>query len=162
MISNNGDDTDGNTTDDPTITIIDADPEIKVTKSAVANDDNADEIIGEDDTIMYTITIVNSGNVTITNLDVIDALTDGDGNNLVMTSDPTNQWTIANLAPGDSEEIQATYTIEQAAAETGSIVNVVTVTGDTPNVPDGIIKISDDPMIHFRFGSNCCKCGSKR
>ena len=62
-----------------------------------------------------------------------------------MTSDPTNQWTIASLAPGAVQTYTPYYTIGSAAALTGSISNVVTVTGDTPNGTDDITAISDDP-----------------
>jgi uncharacterized repeat protein (TIGR01451 family) len=102
-------------------------------------------VVREDDRIYYTITITNTGNVTLTDLAVVDALTDGAGNDLVMTSDPTNQWTIASLAPGAVQTYTPYYTIGSAAVLTGSISNVVTVTGDTPNGTDDITAISDDP-----------------
>ena len=50
-----------------------------------------------------------------------------------MTSDPTNQWTIASLAPGEVETLNPYYTIGSSAALTGRINNTVTVTGDSPN-----------------------------
>ncbi|NBU87340.1 MAG: DUF11 domain-containing protein, partial [Verrucomicrobia bacterium] len=124
-------------------------PLITVTKTAsvthVGDADAADRVVRADDIINYTITITNTGNVTLTDLAVVDALTDGAGNDLVMTSDPTNQWTIASLAPGAAETYTPYYTIGSTAALTGSISNVVTVTGDTPNGTDDITAISDNP-----------------
>ena len=124
-------------------------PAITVTKTAsvthVGDADAADRVVRADDIIDYTITITNTGNVTLTDLAVVDALTDGAGNDLVMTSDPTNQWTIASLAPGAVQTYTPYYTIGSPAALTGSISNVVTVTGDTPNGTDDITAISDDP-----------------
>ena len=85
-----------------------------VTKTAsvthVGDADAADRVVRADDIINYTITITNTGNVTLTDLAVVDALTDGDGNDLVMTSDPTNQWTIASLAPGAVQTYTLYYT----------------------------------------------------
>ena len=137
------------TIDDPVIDEIAQTPSIEVTKEAsvthVGDADAADRVVREDDIINYTITITNTGNVTLTDLAVVDALTDGDGNDLVMTSDPTNQWTIVSLAPGAVQTYTPYYTIGSAAALTGSISNVVTVTGDTPNGTDDITSVSDDP-----------------
>ena len=130
-------------------TLIAASPALTVTKTAtvdhVGSADEDNRVVREDDRIYYTITITNTGNVTLTDLAVVDALTDGAGNDLVMTSDPTNQWTIASLAPGAVQTYTPYYTIGSAAVLTGSISNVVTVTGDTPNGTDDITAISDDP-----------------
>jgi gliding motility-associated-like protein/uncharacterized repeat protein (TIGR01451 family) len=124
-------------------------PDIEVTKTAsvthVGDADVADRVVRADDIINYSVTITNTGNVTLTDLAVVDALTDGAGNDLVMTSDPTNQWTIASLAPGAAQTYTLYYTIGSAAALTGSISNIVTVTGDTPKGTDDITAISDDP-----------------
>jgi uncharacterized repeat protein (TIGR01451 family) len=130
-------------------TLIAASPALTVSKTAtvdhVGSADEDNRVVREDDRIYYTITITNTGNVTLTDLAVVDALTDGAGNDLVMTSDPTNQWTIASLAPGAVQTYTPYYTIGSAAVLTGSISNVVTVTGDTPNGTDDITAISDDP-----------------
>ena len=137
------------TIDSPVIDEITQSPSMTVTKTAsvthVGDADIADRVVRADDIINYTITITNTGNVTLTDLAVVDALTDGAGNDLVMTSDPTNQWTIASLAPGAVQTYTPYYTIGSAAVLTGSISNVVTVTGDTPNGTDDITAISDDP-----------------
>ena len=128
---------------------IEASPSLTVTKKAdvdhIGDADIADRVVRADDRIYYTISVINTGNVTLTDLAVVDALTDGAGNDLVMTSDPTNQWTIASLAPGEEWTDEPYYEIDSAAALTGSISNVVTVTGDTPNGTDDITAISDDP-----------------
>ena len=130
-------------------TLIAASPALTVTKTAtvdhVGSADEGNRVVREDDRIYYTITITNTGNVTLTDLAVVDALTDGADNDLVMTSNPTNQWTIASLAPGAVQTYTPYYTIGSAAVLTGSISNVVTVTGDTPNGTDDITAISDDP-----------------
>ena len=58
-------------------------PEIEVTKTATVAD-NGDGINGEGDTINYSITVANTGNVSITSLSLVDLLTDGNGNVLTL------------------------------------------------------------------------------
>jgi uncharacterized repeat protein (TIGR01451 family) len=65
-------------------------------------------------------------------------MTDGAGQSLTLTSPST--FSTYTLAPGETEEVQATYTIEQSAADTGSISNTVSVVG---TAPDGT-EISDE------------------
>ena len=125
--------------DDPVVTTITQTPAIEVTMVGVV-----DHVTGTDsetttgDTIVYTITIENTGNVTITDIDITDTMTDGAGQSLTRTSPST--FSTYTLAPGVTEDIQATYTIEHSTADTGSISNTVSVDGTTP---DGTM-ISDD------------------
>ena len=127
------------TTDSAVITTITQTPSIEVTKVAAV-----DHVTGTDsetttgDTIVYTITIENTGNVTLTDIDITDTMTDGAGQSLTLTSPST--FSTYTLAPGETEDIQATYTIEQSAADTGSISNTVSVDG---TAPDGT-EVSDD------------------
>ena len=81
-ISDDGDDTDGNTVDDVTEFVIAPAPAIKVVKTAQTTDNNNDNLIGGDDVITYTITITNTGNVSLSDLDITDTLKDQDGNTL--------------------------------------------------------------------------------
>ena len=66
-VSDDGDDTDGNTTNDPTEVIIAPSKVIEVTKRATVSD-NGDGVNGAGDTINYVITVENKGNVQITGL----------------------------------------------------------------------------------------------
>ena len=74
--SDDGNDTDGNTTDDPTVVYTSLAPAIEVTKTATVAD-NGDGVNGAGDTINYLISVVNTGNVTITSLNLVDTITDG-------------------------------------------------------------------------------------
>ena len=60
--SDDGDDTDGNTEDDPTIVITDRVQVLEVTKNASITD-NGDGVSGVEDIITYTIKVKNAGNV---------------------------------------------------------------------------------------------------
>ena len=61
--SDDGDDTDGNTTDDATETAITPVPLVEATKTAVITDSNSNSITDLGDVIVYTITVENKGNV---------------------------------------------------------------------------------------------------
>ena len=68
--SDDGDDTDGNTTDDSTDVEIDPNPVLEVTKT-VSVTDNGDGYTGSGDVANYTITVENKGNVTLSSLSLI-------------------------------------------------------------------------------------------
>lgn len=93
----------------------------KVTTSEPAN--GSSYALGE--TITYKITATNDGNLTLTNVKVVDELT-GD------------EWEIASLAPGASEEFDTSYTVTEADILAGSVVNTATAegTGPDPDKPD--------------------------
>src|SRR5690606_8687437 len=87
-ISDNGDNSDGNIEDDPTVTTFLEDPKLEATKEAFVND-NGDGINGVGDEVIYTITGQNIGNVTLTNIALTDTFRDALGNTLTLTSQPT-------------------------------------------------------------------------
>ena len=127
-ISDDGDDTDGNTTNDPTITTINSNTSIDVTKTATIID-NGDELTGTGDIIQYTISVKNTGNIVLTNLGIVDTLTDGDGESLSITNGPffsgSNQGSAAGtLQVGEVATYIAYYTITSTASQTGSIINL--------------------------------------
>ena len=86
--SDDGIDTDGNTTDDVTVLTIDPNPIIEATKTAVVSDVNSNGINDLGDIITYTITVENKGNVTLSGLTISDTLTDGNDASLTLTSPP--------------------------------------------------------------------------
>ena len=90
----------------------------KVSTSEPANGEDYD--FGE--TITYLVTVVNDGNLTLTDITVTDALT-GD------------EWTIDSLAPGAEQSFETSYTVTAADVEAGNVVNVATGTGTSPD-PD--------------------------
>ena len=135
-VSDDGNDLDGNTTNDPTIVYTSLVPSIEVTKIANVVD-NGDGINGAGDTINYSITVINTGNVNISGLSLVDTLTDGNNGALTLTSNPaftsnslgSNQGT---LVIGETSTYSASYLISNAAALTSKINNTVTATGSSP------------------------------
>ncbi|NNE30734.1 MAG: DUF11 domain-containing protein, partial [Winogradskyella sp.] len=143
-VSDDGDDTDGNTVDDPTVITILAEPSISLIKTTLAlADTNGDGTPGSiDDIISYVFTVENTGNVTLTNIDVQDVLP-----GLTLNGGP-----IAQLLPGevDNTTFTATYQITQADLDLGTVTNTSTVSSEAPggdvNDPsDDVTDISDDP-----------------
>ncbi|MFN2396067.1 MAG: gliding motility-associated C-terminal domain-containing protein [Bacteroidales bacterium] len=116
-VSAEGEDTNGDPVSDSgsaTVTAI-QNPELTVTKTADPTTYNA---VG--DVITYTITVENTGNVTVSDIDIVDDLT-GD------------TWFIVSLDPGVVETFTATYVITQADLDNGSVTNTVTAEGEDTN-----------------------------
>jgi gliding motility-associated-like protein len=116
--------------------------ELKVTKIADANG------LDLGDTITYTITIENTGNVTLTNISLDDAFVDVNGNSLALTSGVTfNSADLGSLEgtliAGESAIYTATFNITQQAINAGGVSNSVVVSGTSPS--GAIVNdISDD------------------
>ncbi len=87
--SDDGDDTDGNLVDDPTVTELSKTSSLTVAKTAVVSDVNSDSLNGVGDIITYTITVTNTGNTNLNTPTLLDQLTDGLGNVLSLNSTPT-------------------------------------------------------------------------
>jgi gliding motility-associated-like protein/uncharacterized repeat protein (TIGR01451 family) len=73
--------------------------------------------------IVYTLTVTNTGNVTIDEVTLVDAKVSVNKN-------------VGSLAPGASATVTATYTVSQADMDAGSIVNVASVSGTDPKGVD--------------------------
>ncbi|WP_420811382.1 DUF7507 domain-containing protein [Microbacterium hydrocarbonoxydans] len=96
-------------------------PGISASKSGVV--DGAGDV---GDRIDYTFGITNTGNVTLTLVDLIDAL--------VGVSAPTFDWPgePGILLPGETVEAAAEYTITQADVDRGTVTNIATASGKPP------------------------------
>ncbi len=104
-----------NTNEDNAITTISQQPELTVTKTATSSTYSS---VGEE--ITYSIEVENTGNLTISGINVSDPLT---GLNT----------TINNLAPGELQTYNVSYSITQADLNLGSVVNTATASGSDPN-----------------------------
>jgi len=120
--------------DDITVTDMVQCPELTLEKVGVFNDLNENGLAEEGETITYTFTVTNTGNVTIHDITIDDPLVAVTGG------------VLSELAPGESDEttFTAVYVITAEDIENGSVTNQATVTGfDTNNDP--VTDISDDP-----------------
>ena len=146
--SDNGIDNDGEVQDDDTVTLLNRAPLIEATKTSSITD-NGDGVTGLGDTITYTITAQNKGNVTLSGVTLTDTLTDGNGGALSLTSGPTFTSSSASSAQGtltvnETATYTATYTINQAAVDSGSVLNSVLATASSPGQSNNVTDTSDD------------------
>ena len=106
-----------------------------VEKTASASVDGGTYGLGE--TVTYTITVTNNGNVTVNNIDVDDPLTG-------------ESWIIRSLAPNASQSFTTTYTLTEADIQRGQIVNTATAAGTDPSgnpvTGDGSRTITTDAV----------------
>ncbi|WP_198293619.1 DUF7507 domain-containing protein, partial [Algoriphagus resistens] len=115
-----GTDPNGEDVDDSDSTESDADqrPSINVDKTLTS-----DGYVEAGDVLEYTIAVTNTGNVTLSDVDVIDPLTEMSEN-------------IPSLAPGESLVFTTTYTVTVADVDNGSVTNTATASGQDPNGED--------------------------
>ncbi|WP_327687191.1 DUF7507 domain-containing protein [Streptomyces sp. NBC_00467] len=74
----------------------------------------------------YTFVVTNTGNVTLSNVDVNETSFTGTG------SEPAISCPAGSLAPGQSKNCTATYTVTQADVNAGAVTNGATATGTPP------------------------------
>lgn len=115
-----------NTNDTPLITPLVRAPSLTLVKTADETGLSSPAIAGEE--IVYSFAIVNTGNVTLTNVRLEDPLV-----GLTLTGDP-----ITSLDPGasDTTNFRATYPITQADIDAGQAANTATVFGTPPSGPE--------------------------
>ncbi|KAA1242332.1 gliding motility-associated C-terminal domain-containing protein, partial [Aquimarina sp. RZ0] len=118
--------TDGVPDNDPTVTILTLMPELTFVKTGIANGSS----VG--DSITYTFTVTNTGNVTIDAIFIDDILTGS--TNLAVTP--------STLNPGEQGTATAIYIITQDDINNGEVMNSATVIGEDPN-GENVMDISD-------------------
>ena len=111
--------------------------------------DNGDGVNGTADVVVYTITVNNTGDTSLTGVTISDVLTDGNGTALSLDAGPTfvsatSGSSQGSLASGEIATYTATYTIAQNPANTGSISNIVTGTASSPGQSNNVTDTSDD------------------
>ncbi len=109
------------------------------------------------DEIVYTITATNTGEATLTNVDITDDLIDGLDD---WSCDPGNP--VATLAPGESIVCTATYTITQADMDAGQVFNQACADSDqTPEVCDSVTVYPISVVIVKTPSVNVADSGDK-
>ena len=124
-------------------------PSLEVTKTASILDVNNSSQNDLGDKIIYTIQVLNNGNVAVKNLTLEDQITNS--NNTVLTyTQPltfkTNSLgsSVGNLKVNEVSTYTATYTITQADVDAGKVLNSVTARASDPLNSSGTSDKSDD------------------
>ncbi len=129
-------------------------PAIEATKTQTFTD-NGDGSDSVGDTVTYTITVENTGNVVLTGVSLVDTLTDLGGGALALDSGPTFVSASAGspegtLEIGETATYTASFTINLQAVNARGIQNTVTATGTpvfppgVPGTPAPVSDVSDD------------------
>jgi uncharacterized repeat protein (TIGR01451 family) len=115
-----------------------ASPSLSLVKSALYFDANGDGLINAGDTIIYTFTVTNTGDVALINLSVTD----------VMLNPSVIPVPNSNLFPTGTSTFSANYTITQSDIITGSVTNSATVSGTTTSgIPITDMSDSDNANL---------------
>ncbi|MEM1149129.1 MAG: Ig-like domain-containing protein [Pseudomonadota bacterium] len=139
-VSDNGDDSDGNITDDPTVLSFVPDPSLDVIKVT----DFVGVQQGED--VVFTITALNTGNVTLSSVMLTDTMTNGNGDALSPVDIVASGLSAAGeLLPGETATYTVTYVMTQADIDSGSITNTASVDAVAPS-GGPVSDISDDGL----------------
>ncbi|MDN3205971.1 DUF7507 domain-containing protein [Algoriphagus sediminis] len=124
---------------DCTETEIPQDPSIEILKDGVFSDANEDGVAQVGETVVYTFTVTNTGNVTLSGITVEDDL-------VTVTGGPID------LAPGetDTDTFSAVYVLTQEDIDRGWVANIALARGDAPggdpeDPSDDITDDSEDP-----------------
>ena len=125
-------------------------PEIEAVKTSALTNDTGIAGLSAGDTLTYTITATNTGNVTLSGVAVqSDTLTQADAsataNSLSAITVSAAGWpgTVGQLAPGASVSFEATYLVDQDDIDAGGLSNTATVVGTSPAGAD-VTDVSDD------------------
>jgi uncharacterized repeat protein (TIGR01451 family) len=98
-------------------------PQLTVTKglSDINGNEEQTSFTQVGDVLTYTITVVNTGNITLTNVVITDPMTG------------LNYTVPGSLAPGDSVSVTTSYTIQQFDLDKCFLLNLGYATGEDPN-----------------------------
>jgi uncharacterized repeat protein (TIGR01451 family) len=108
--------------EDDETTLLPQAPAIELVKTGTFEDENNDGNADVGETISYTFTVKNTGNVTLTDVVVVDT-------EIIVDGGP-----LESLAPGvsDSTTFTGSYTLTQEDIDAGTMYNLATATGITP------------------------------
>ncbi|AUH64294.1 DUF7507 domain-containing protein [Paracoccus zhejiangensis] len=122
-------------TDAPTVVPLDPAAELVLVKSARHDDANGDGAMSLGETLVYSFTVQNAGNVVLRGITVSDPMLAG-----------SPFGTVAILAPGETRPIPETgsHVITEADVAAGSVTNTATASGARP---DGETVTGQDQLI---------------
>lgn len=124
------------------LSIVEAIPSFSLLKTGVFTDSNGDGFAQPGEVINYTFTVINTGNLTISNINIEDELLGGD------------ICIINALAPQESSTAcSIDYVITQNDIDNGEVINQAKATGNT-GINTEVFDLSDDPLNPQEVDSN--------
>ena len=125
--------------DDPTIINLTVTPSIEITKTAIVTDVDSSGGVTLGDKITYTITVSNTGETPLNNINITDTLSGLDTGTLSLSTSLTFISSSAGspsntLAIGEISTFMVTFTVDQNAVNFGGSRNVASVQADAPRV----------------------------
>jgi uncharacterized repeat protein (TIGR01451 family) len=111
---------------DPETVLLPQSAALSIVKNGTFNDENGDGNADVGETISYTFTVSNDGNVTLTNVTVSDP-------KVTVSGGPTT----LDVGETDSTTFTGTYTITQADIDAGKVDNTATADSDESAPADG-------------------------
>ncbi|MGI6325981.1 MAG: DUF7507 domain-containing protein [Saccharofermentanales bacterium] len=128
--------TDQNVTDNDTETVsVSQNPKLALDKTGTFNDENNDGFADVGETITYTFTVTNTGNVSLSNVTVTDPLV----SNIAYVSGDSNNNGVLDV--GEVWTYTGSYAVTQANIDAGSVYNTATVTAKKGDIE---VKDTDD------------------
>jgi predicted RNA-binding protein with TRAM domain len=145
-------DGDGDPNNDPTLVLTTFYPAMELNMTVESVSDNGDGITGVGDIITYSISIANTGNITLSNIYQTYTLTDFNDTALMLTTDPVFAGSSkgssgGTLLPGEIANYIATYIIDESAADSGGISNRINAISSTPSSIDNVSDELDTPVV---------------
>ena len=137
--SDDGDDDDGNTENDRTISYTGVVPAFDVIKTFnIVDDGNNDGIIG--DKVVFNITVTNTSNDRIDDLVFVDTITSSRGNLMSLDGSPefvsaTAGSNSTTLTVGGVITYTATFTVNDLSIKDGGLFNTITFRGSSERNP---------------------------
>jgi gliding motility-associated-like protein/uncharacterized repeat protein (TIGR01451 family) len=119
----------------------------KVTSISLSKTANKSSITAAGEEIIYTLTVTNTGNVTISDINKLDRKVSYENN-------------IGSLAPGESVSVDIKYVVTQSDIDSGSIENIASVNGNDPSGDDTsdedivVIGVEQNPFIDMSITAN--------
>ena len=111
-------------------------PALSLVKSASPTTVNADG-----DSVSYSFDVTNTGNVTLSNVNISDDVFSGTGTLSAITCPATT------LAPGASTTCTATYSVTQADIDAGQVTNTATAHGTPPHTQVPVDSQPSDAIV---------------
>ena len=142
-----GDDAGTDPTDDPLQTLVSEAPEITGVMSAAITDDTGAPGLSSGDTLTYSIEVTNTGNVTLTGVDIQSDTLSQVGGSAIAGFDASDFTTTdsTTLAPGESATFTAPYVLLQDDIDAGGLSNTATVVGTPPSgAANNVTDVTDN------------------